>query len=162
MTHEGRRREHGLRPAPTLRLAALVVAIGIAGLVAGAALAGCGGKQTAEPMPMLEIAIVSEDTTNSGRPFYVLVRTVTPEVFRETTYQEAVGLVTAPDASIVANLVVFPGRDAAVTIETPDAGDLAIYLMLTEPDSRWRRFFERPLPERIVIDAVQDSDGVID
>lgn len=137
-----------------VRGAVLVVALGLGLGVVG----GCKKKDATtttttkpdEPTPMpveapkLTISVTAEEDGNAGRPFYVVVRTVVLEDFVEDQYQKVAALVTAPDETVLASFLVFPGRTSKVVIDEPK-GSVGVYGLFTEATgTSWKRLFDAP------------------
>lgn len=112
---------------------------------------GCGSRQKPAPAPEVLLSVRSEESTNAGRPLHVLVRSVDFKTFVEESYQDVAGLVVAPDASVLATFIVFPGSAHAEKIAKPEKGGIAMYFLFTEPGNPWKRLFEEPLAKRIEI-----------
>ena len=109
------------------------------------------GESSATEAPTLTIRVRAEDDGNAKRPFYTVVRTVVLKDFVEDQYEDIVGLVVAPDETVLASFLVFPGRSAEVVIAKPE-GAVGVYCLLTEANgTSWKRLFEAPEEIAVVV-----------
>lgn len=101
-------------------------------------------KPKPDEAPKLTIRVIAEENGNAGRPFYVVVRTVVLDEFVKDQYQHVVALVTAPDETVLASFLVFPGRASTVVIDQPK-GSVGVYGLFTEATgTSWKRLFDAP------------------
>jgi hypothetical protein len=103
------------------------------------------------------IYVRSTDTTNDGNTLYMMVRGVDGRGVATETYQEAAAKLFADpsDPAVVATQPIFPGNQATVTLEDPEAKDVAIYFFFTQPGQSWRVPLRKPLPAEIYIELGQ-------
>lgn len=121
---------------------------GSVGLVLAGALAAIG----CQPGPVT-IAVQSPADANQGRPLHMVVRTVDEGTFLADSYQDVAAKVTAPDASVVASNVVFPGSTMKVEVARQDKSPLGVYFFFTSPQSSsgWKTLVPLPLPGQVQI-----------
>lgn len=106
-----------------------------------------------EPAPTLTIRLSARTGANDLRPFYVVVRAVTRKEFVEDQYQAVAALVIAPDESVLASVLVFPGTDQQLTIAKPEGKTLGVYALLTNATgTSWKRLFEEPKAIAVVVE----------
>lgn len=103
------------------------------------------------------IYVRSTEQTNDGNTLYMMVRGVDGRGVATETYQEAAAKLFSdpPDPAVVATQPIFPGNQATVTLEDPEAKDVAIYFFFTQPGQSWRVPLRKPLPAEIYIDLGQ-------
>lgn len=130
---------------PALRLAVLCAAAWFT-----AAHAGCASG----PDFKREITFQSRDSTNGGKPFYVLVRSVGEGEFLSESYREVAKrlIPDTEDPSVKALRFVVPGREQKVTIEVPDGELFAVYGMFLSPGEPWRVLNGAPLQKKYVFE----------
>lgn len=101
----------------------------------------------------VQLRLRSQTQTNAGRPLAVLVRRVDAgaAAFRSQRYSEMEQLVTAPDASVLRSLFVYPQVRGVRCIEFPypSTGSFAIYALYAEPSGQWKVLYEPTLPDKI-------------
>jgi predicted component of type VI protein secretion system len=109
----------------------------------------CKAKDTAAPSDPAAIVRVpmgvrAVEDTNDGRPFHIIVRAVSRETFVEDDYAEVSQLVVAPDESVVADVLVFPGAGYALDLEFAAAPEgVGVYGLFTgATGDSWKLFFE--------------------
>gem|GEM_PF-4087965 len=75
---------------------------------------------------------------NAGRPFRVVVRSVSQEQFAASTYAEVARLVTDPDETVLEGVLVFPGQAQHLSLE--HRGPIAVYALFTDTkdNDRWK------------------------
>lgn len=106
-------------------------------------LVGCGSSQ-------IGIYVESTETTNSKRPFYLVIRAVDQKDYVSESYQEVADKVFHdPAKTVLKTEVIYPGRTAAVTLDMPEQLPLGIYFLFTEPGTLWKSFIPQPLPSSI-------------
>lgn len=96
--------------------------------------------------------------TNSGRPVYVLVRTVNENEFLTDSYRRISGLVypNSGDPSVLKVLLVWPNRAQNVEVEVPKEKSVGIYCIFTKPGDQWKLLLTEPMkPEYTAV--LQDS-----
>lgn len=101
----------------------------------------------------VQLRLRSQTATNAGRPLAVLVRRVEAgaAAFRGQRYSELERLVTAPDASVLRSLFVYPQARGVRCIEFPypSTGSFAVYALYGEPSGQWKVLYEPTLPNKI-------------
>lgn len=108
--------------------------------------------------PKLTVRVKAEAHGNAGRPFYAVVRTVVLKDFVEDQYDDIATLVIAPDETVLASFLVFPGRSSEVAIAKPK-GSVGVYCLLTEASgTSWKRLYRAPE----VIEVVAGRDRLLD
>ncbi|ACY15560.1 hypothetical protein [Haliangium ochraceum] len=148
-----------LRARARARLAAVAFACVLA--LSGFA-SGCGGGDKRAPntpeQPRLTLRIASQQDTNAGRPLRVLVRSVDFKSFVEESYQDVAALVVAPDDSVRAAFVIFPGSPHSELLDAPaDDENLAVYFLFTDPATPWKRLYEAPIAEELQLELSEHS-----
>ncbi|MFV8749329.1 hypothetical protein ACNOYE_02130 [Nannocystaceae bacterium ST9] len=122
------------------------LASNLAVLAAALAMVACKPEaNTAAPDPTkLPIVVRASEDSNGGRPVYVIVRVVDEKGFVEDGYREMMALVVEPDASVIAQFLVFPGMvalDDIALAELPKV--VGVYCLFTEPkEGAWKVMFE--------------------
>jgi hypothetical protein len=107
------------------------------------ALAGCGGSQHAASAPSVSLSVVPSTTSNRGRPLQAVVRAVTLKQFVEEPYTSIARLVIAPDDSVLASFVVFPGVAQTIRFAPPAKGGVAVYFLFTgATGTSWKQLFD--------------------
>ncbi len=100
-----------------------------------------------------KIAVVAEDTSNGGTPFYAVVRAVDKTGFLTDNYQEIANTTFAdhPDQNILNTQVIYPGRKKEILVNLPKDKAIAIYFLFTSPGDRWKAILYSPIPNRVDI-----------
>lgn len=129
------------------------------------ALPGCKKRgESQRPPEEIEATLVvrADKGCNEGRPLQVVVRRVSRKSFVEDDYASVARLVVAPDESVVATLVVFPGQVSLTKLKLRRyKGALGIYgLFNGGKGETWKRFAERPLEIEVV--AGESAFGRVD
>jgi len=93
----------------------------------------------------LPLTIRPTSDSNGGRPLYILVRTTTPKSFIEDDYSTVARLVFAPDETVIATIVVFPGRKYEVKVKLKTPGPIGVYCLFTGARGEsWKAMFADP------------------
>ena len=73
---------------------------------------GCGGKK----IPMLELVVTADKTSNNGQPVYLVVRTVNSSDFVSQDYQSIAGLVmlNPPDKTVLSTNLILPDQKTKI------------------------------------------------
>lgn len=105
-----------------------------------AMLGACGGSQKPDSDSSTEVQFVvsSEDTSNDGRPFRMLVRAVTLEDYLQETYASVADKVMNPDESVLSATVIFPGEEKRVSVTRPEEASIGVYFLFSQPGDPWR------------------------
>lgn len=120
-------------------LALVLVAQGAAGPACGGAQSPAKGSTAAQ----LELIVHSDQETNQGLPFRMLVRTVDLKTYVEESYADVASKVMSPDDSILGSVVIFPGKQARVPVDRPANAPLGVYFLFTRPGDPWKLRIER-------------------
>ncbi|WP_437509721.1 hypothetical protein [Sorangium sp. So ce1099] len=110
----------------------------LAVITASILLAACGGSQ-------LKIVVLAPEDTNDGRPVYMLVRKVDEATFVSEPYPVVAAKVVAPDATVLEQIIVYPGFEANLKVDKPEKGSVGIYFFFTRPAAAWRMLVPQPL-----------------
>ncbi len=109
-----------------------------------AALLGCSKPAQQPEAPRVCVAVTSEQDTNAGLPFQMLVRAVDDKTYREESYDTVADKVAHPDATVLARAVVFAGVPRTLWVKQPDATGLGIYFLFTDPQGDWKALVIAP------------------
>lgn len=134
---KGMGRDCDLRWSLSARGCVLALAVAMVGVGAG-----CGGGT-------MKMVVEPSREANEGRPLRMLVRSVDKKTYLEEPYEAVAGKVIAPDASVLAAEVVFPGRRREIKVKRPKEGAVGVYMMFLRPGQRWKLLLEPPLPSRV-------------
>jgi len=108
---------------------------------------GCASSAT-----QVELTLRPAADANGSRSVYVLARAIDEKSFGTESYEAVAARVTAPDTSVQEAVVVLPGQSRMVTLEEPEKGSLAIYVLLEHPESDgWRLLLPSPAPKKFEI-----------
>lgn len=104
--------------------------------------------------PTLAVRIVSNQTTNDGRPLYFMARNADADQFLGEDYTAAAErLFKYPaDPLIAERETIFPGRHTAITLEAQADKDVILYFFFTRPGAHWKVPLHHPLPSDVVIE----------
>lgn len=129
-----------LHPLPLKRVVYAVLVLGLL------AMAGCA--------PSLKVRVESAASSNGGRPFYFMVRSVDANQFLAEDYEGAAGRVFKfpADPSVLGSETIFPGQPSSATVDTEDGKDVIIYFFFTTPGQKWKVPLHRPLPSEVVVE----------
>ena len=124
---------------------------------------GCGTFPKSNIPPEIKFDIQSTSSTNEGKTFYVLVRTVTDAGFLTETYNSIAGTVFAepPLPDILAKHVVFPGRKLEFNLKNPGKS-MAVYCLFTKPGSPWKTMLREPFGYEYVLKLGENNVANID
>lgn len=116
-------------------------------LFAACLLAGCSSEPTQPPLPPpLTFNVSTQTQTNNGGLFYIVARSVNEKQFMLETYQDIAGKTFAdpPDSTVLGVFSIVPGVDQECAITPPAQGSVALYFLLTQPDSQWKQLLSPP------------------
>ncbi len=106
---------------------------------------GCGGKK----IPMVELSVTADKTSNNGQPVYLVVRTVNSTDFVSEDYQSVAGMImrNPPAKTVLSTNFILPGKKKKIEFTKPDNRSIAVYCMFTKPD-QWKMFLQKPLKKK--------------
>lgn len=117
-------------------------------LVLAAIVVGCkpAGEGEAPPdaVALVRIRVRADVDGNAGRPLHAVVRAVTFKDFVEDRYERIAELVIEPDETVLARVVVFPGKTHELEIPAPEGKAIGVYCLFTDATgTSWKRMFEQ-------------------
>ena len=106
---------------------------------------GCGGAK----IPMMDLVVTADKTSNNGQPVYLVVRTVNSSDFVSEDYQSVAGMVmrNPPDKTVLSTNLILPGKKTDIKFTKPDNRSIAVYCMFTKP-GQWKLFMQKPLGKK--------------
>lgn len=126
-------------------------------LLTTALLSACGSSHTV-------FKVDSTPTTNQGRSFYMVVRTVDERAFLADTYEAVASKVFGKpsDLSIVKSEAILPGITHQFSVRKPqdENQQLAVYFFFTNPGENWKSLIPAPLPDKA--DFVLQGNEILD
>ncbi len=101
----------------------------------------------------LRLTLVSDASTNEGRPLRVLVRAVDEQQQRSESHASVSALVISPDATVLRSVLIDPqaGRSRSVWIKHDKEKPLGLYFLYTTPAASWKMLVAPLLPWRMTI-----------
>ena len=86
-------------------------------------------------------------STNSGRTYYVVVKTTTDNEFLTDDYDTISKIVAAKkrDKSVLKVELVWPGQTKEIRFKAPSAQTIGVYLLITNPKGDWKALISAPL-----------------
>jgi len=126
-------------------------------LLAAALLGACASGP--EPPPPLKFDVVADPSANGGRLFYFMVRGVNEKQFMLDSYQDIAGKAFAdpPDPAVLGVFSVVPGAEQEYTVVKPAQGTVALYFLLTQPGTQWKRLLSVPLADEYDVAVAADN-----
>ncbi|MEE2902065.1 MAG: hypothetical protein VYC39_07025 [Myxococcota bacterium] len=102
----------------------------------------------------MQLGISSTKSSNSGRPFYVMVRKADEKTYISEDYKAVSNkLFSYPkDKSIIERKVIIPGQFVEMSIKKPAEVDIAIYFFFTDYGENWRLSVNQPFYSQMLID----------
>lgn len=104
-----------------------------------------------EPPPPLSLSITSQYTTNAGKLFYMVVRSVNEKQFIIDNYTDVAGkaFMDPPDAAQLGIYSIIPGDDSVIELkQPPQNGLVGVYFLFTQPGLQWKKLLSPPMAER--------------
>ena len=101
----------------------------------------------------VKLTLLSDPSTNEGRPLRVLVRSVDEQQQRSESHASVSTLVVTPDATVLRSVIIDPqaGRYRSVWIKHDKEKPLGLYFLYTTPAASWKMLVAPLLPWRITI-----------
>jgi len=111
----------------------------------------CGSGKTAgntSPSPSQMTVFVRPDgQANGGRVFYLVVKEVDESQLSKETYEKVEAMVPQGDldSDVLGIYAVVPGQELKIVLRKPPYLSTGFYLLLTEPEDRWRVLVRQPI-----------------
>ncbi|WP_287043995.1 hypothetical protein, partial [Desulfonatronospira sp. MSAO_Bac3] len=131
--------------------------------IVGAGLTGCGLRRGDPPPAEMTLRIEPDASANSGRIFYLMVRSTDEEQYLEHTYSHVASKVFGDpaDPDILGVFPILPGRDEKIDVVQPRQNPVAFYFLFSEQSDDWRHLMPQPLDDTYRI-SIQDQSVVIE
>jgi len=123
-------------------------------------LAACSGDP--KPPPPLAFEVSADTQVNHGALFYLVVRNVNEKQFMLDSYQDVAGKAFSdpPDPNGLGVFSIVPGTRQECLVSPPAQGMIALYFLLTQPASQWKKLLSLPLADRYNINLT--ATGQVD
>lgn len=91
---------------------------------------------------LTSITIVSNNSTNKGAPFYVLIKPTDFPIYVTEDYEKIKNIVIdgKKDNDDFEVMCILPGIDLVIEIEPPEKRTLGLYFLFTNPGKEWKKF----------------------
>jgi len=131
---------------------ASVILIVLLLLVIIGCLYGCG-KSTTVKKDQIIFNITPDSRINDERPVYIVIRKVNKMDFLVDNYDCVSDMVYAnpPNESLLAWHLLMPGQKEKIQVIKPDASDIGVYVLFTNPGENWKLILEAPLKPKYQI-----------
>ena len=118
-----------------------------------------GGKG---PSSTVAFRIITEDETNQGRALHGVVRAVTAQEFLVDDYESITdrAYATPPHDDVLATFAIIPGERQTLSVKRPQAQDVGVYFLFSEPGAPWKLHFPQPLRRRYQLQLDRDSVSI--
>jgi len=118
---------------------------------------GCSSRRP--PPPQMKLHVDSDQATNNGQLFYLVVRGVTDKQFLSDSYQAVAATVFAdpPDKTVIGTHVVLPGLQQLFQVIQPEETPVAFYFLFTNPGDQWKKIIDQPLAKDYNIKIRKDE-----
>jgi hypothetical protein len=119
----------------------------LAAIVALAVAWGCGTSATVKRTVILKPV----SNANYGRPFYVLIRSVTEKEFLTDNYDKVAKMVypNSEDPSVLKVALVWPDLERKIEVDVPKDKPVGIYCIFTSPGNPWKMLLAPPLKSKL-------------
>jgi len=126
-------------------------------LVATALLSACSSGPT--PPPSLVFNIKPDIQSNNGGLFYFVVRKANEKQFMQETYADVASkaFVDPIDPESLGVFSIVPGTKQMCEVSQPAQGSVALYFLLTQPSSQWKKLIAMPFQESYDINLRPNS-----
>lgn len=115
-----------------------------------------------KPPPPLAFEVTANTQVNKGGLFYIVVRSVNEKQFMLDSYQDVAGKAFSdpPDPNRLGVFSIVPGTKQECLVSPPAQGTIALYFLLTEPASQWKKLLSLPFADRYNINLT--ATGQVD
>ena len=114
-----------------------------------------------ERKPELRLELRGPLELNEGIPCNLLIRAVSPQLFRGESHAQIARLVAQADGTVLHAGILYAQRGKAyqesVVILPPKHSAVAVYVLFTSAGGSWRLLIEPPLPARLRIKLGRSS-----
>jgi len=125
-------------------------------LVTVALFSACSSAPT--PPPSLVFNIKPDIQANNGGLFYFVVRKANEKQFMETYADVASKAFVDPvDPESLGIFSIVPGTKQVCEVSQPAQGSVALYFLLTQPGSQWKKLIAMPFQESYDISLKPNS-----
>ncbi|RIZ65914.1 MAG: hypothetical protein D0531_07140 [Methylococcales bacterium] len=126
-------------------------------LVTVALLSACSSAPT--PPPSLVFNIKPDIQANNGGLFYFVVRKANEKQFMQETYADVASkaFVDPVDPESLGIFSIVPGAKQVCEVSQPAQGSVALYFLLTQPSSQWKKLITMPFQESYDISLKPNS-----
>ncbi len=126
-------------------------------LVTVALLSACSSAPT--PPPSLVFNIKPDIQANNGGLFYFVVRKANEKQFMQETYADVASkaFVDPVDPESLGIFSIVPGTKQVCEVSQPAQGSVALYFLLTQPSSQWKKLIAMPFQESYDINLKPNS-----
>lgn len=126
-------------------------------LVAVLLLTACSSEP--KPPPSLIFDVKADSQANNGGLFYFVVRSATEKQFMLESYRDVSGKAFAdpPDPGVLGVFSIVPGTKQEYVLSQPTQGMVALYFLLTEPGSQWKKLVSMPFESKYSINLKANS-----
>ncbi len=126
-------------------------------LVAVILLSACSSAPT--PPPTLVFNIKPDIQSNNGGLFYFVVRKANEKQFMQETYADVASkaFVDLVDPESLGIFSIVPGTKQVCEVSQPAQGSVALYFLLTQPGSQWKKLIAMPFQESYDISLKPNS-----
>lgn len=120
-------------------------------------LTACSSEPT--PPPTLIFDVTTNSNANAGGLFYFVVRSANEKQFMLETYQGVASKAFAdqPDTNSSGVFSIVPGTQQECVVSLPAQGTVALYFLLTQPGSQWKKLLSLPLADKYNINLTANS-----
>ena len=126
-------------------------------IVAAALLSACSSSPA--PPPSLVFNIKPDIQSNNGGLFYFVVRKANEKQFMQETYADVASkaFVDPVDPENLGIFSIVPGTKQMCEVSQPAQGSVALYFLLTQPSSQWKKLIAMPFQESYDINLKPNS-----
>ena len=111
------------------------------------------------PPPLLVFNVKPDIQANNGGLFYFVVRKANEKQFMLETYADVASKAFADpvDADSLGAFSIVPGSKQECKVSQPTQGTVALYFLLTQPGSQWKKLIAMPFQEHYDINLKANS-----
>lgn len=114
-----------------------------------------------ERKPELRLELRGPLDLNEGIPCNLVIRAVSPQLFRGESHAQISRLVAQADGTVLHSGILYAQRgrpyQESVVLLPPRHSGVAVYVLFTSPTGSWRLLLEPPLPARLRIKLGRSS-----
>ena len=125
-----------------------------------AVLSTCAHNKPAPKPKACDCATITLRTaldTNGGKPFYIIVRSVSESEFLQDDYKSiaADAFPRGKDEKVLAHVFSYPGMEHSVVVDLTEGEGLGVYALFTRPGDPWKVLLSPPHNTHYVLDVLQ-------